>query len=114
MRKALLNVFRQSVGLRRFSSQPTIPFNFQKSPHKVDIKDGPKWICMCLHSQKFPYCDGSHSKLEGEKKRQPFKADPKMLNTESVWVCGCGWTNNRDKKNTPFCDGSHSKKSASS
>jgi len=50
-------------------------------------------------SEKQPFCDGRHKKVEGMPYRsQVFTVEQ---NTEG-WLCQCKKT-----KNPPYCDGSH-------
>ncbi|MCX8019694.1 MAG: CDGSH iron-sulfur domain-containing protein [Chitinophagaceae bacterium] len=55
--------------------------------------------CSCGLSQKAPFCDGSHKKIEG----MPYRSI-KVQFTEpaEVWFCECKHT-----KTPPYCDGSH-------
>jgi len=88
-----------------------IPLKDPKSgPVEVKLSET-QWICQCGQSSKYPYCDGSH-KAYNEKngtKLGPWKADPKELNKQTLWVCACGHSKARKEGKPPLCDGTHKK-----
>ncbi|MFN8242532.1 MAG: CDGSH iron-sulfur domain-containing protein [Ferruginibacter sp.] len=64
--------------------------------------------CTCGLSEKQPFCDGTHKRIEPVINEQgepvlPFKSlKVEFEKEEEVWFCQCKHT-----KNPPFCDGSH-------
>lgn len=71
-------------------------------PCCVQLEAGKNYAwCTCGLSEKQPFCDGRHKKVEGMPYRsQVFTVEQ---NTEA-WLCQCKKT-----KNPPYCDGSHNK-----
>ncbi|MGH7738772.1 MAG: CDGSH iron-sulfur domain-containing protein [bacterium] len=68
-----------------------------KQPAAVNLEAGKTYAwCACGHSQKQPFCDGSHA-AHGFKPLV-FKAEE----TKTVHLCQCKHT-----KTPPFCDGTH-------
>lgn len=70
----------------------------QKAPYVVEETPGKKFWCACGHSQKQPYCDGSH-KTSGTG-IGPMAVE--ITEPKKVAWCGC-----KHSKTKPFCDGSH-------
>lgn len=78
-------------------------------PVMVKVEAGKTYAwCTCGLSEKQPFCDGTHKRIEpiineaGESVL-PFKSlKATFENDEEVWFCMCKQT-----KNPPFCDGSH-------
>ncbi len=69
-----------------------------KEPVVIDLEPGTYYWCACGHSNKQPYCDGSH---------QGTGLTPKEFVVESAKkgaLCQCKRT-----ANPPFCDGTHTK-----
>jgi len=69
-----------------------------KTPIKFSLEPDTKYAwCTCSHSEKQPFCDGSHRK---------HNATPSMVfeveEKKDAWLCTCKKT-----KNAPYCDGSH-------
>ena len=64
--------------------------------------------CTCGLSEKQPFCDGTHKRIEPTINEQgetvmPFKSLKfECEKEEEVWLCQCKQT-----KNPPYCDGSH-------
>jgi len=57
--------------------------------------------CSCGLTEKPPFCDSNHEKIEGT----PFKSVKVQFDkAEEVWFCQCKQT-----KTPPFCDNSHKK-----
>ena len=55
--------------------------------------------CTCGLTEKTPFCDSNHKKIEGT----PFKSVKVQFDkAEEIWFCQCKQT-----KTPPFCDGSH-------
>jgi CDGSH iron-sulfur domain-containing protein 3 len=55
--------------------------------------------CTCGLSEKQPFCDGQHKKIEGN----PYKSlKVEFEEAKEVWLCQC-----KQSKNPPYCDGSH-------
>ena len=55
--------------------------------------------CTCGLSEKQPFCDGQHKKIEGA----AFKSlKVEFTEEKEVWLCTCKKTSN-----PPYCDGSH-------
>jgi CDGSH-type Zn-finger protein len=70
----------------------------QKGPYVLEAKKGTYHWCACGHSQKQPFCDGSHKAFGMKPMLVEVKEDgPKP------W-CGCKHT-----KTPPYCDGTHTK-----
>lgn len=70
----------------------------RNSPFVVDEQPGRKAWCSCGHSQKQPYCDGSHSRLNTG--MSPVIVE--LTEAKTVAWCGCKAT-----KTPPYCDGTH-------
>lgn len=69
-------------------------------PCCVNLEAGKTYAwCTCGLSEKQPFCDGRHKKVEGT----PYKS-LRFESTENkeAWLCQCKKT-----KNPPYCDGSH-------
>lgn len=78
------------------------PIEAKCEPACVNVEGGKTYAwCTCGLSEKQPFCDGKHKKIEGT----PY-ASLKVTfeKNEEVWLCQCKKT-----KNPPFCDGSHNK-----
>ena len=72
----------------------------QKRPYVVEEQAGTKFWCACGESQKQPYCDGSHARMNtGITPVKTVIEAPKRV----AW-CGCKHSGNK-----PYCDGSHSR-----
>jgi CDGSH-type Zn-finger protein len=78
----------------------SVPKIAQKSPYEITTQEGQKlaW-CSCGHSEKQPFCDGSHSRNNTGMKPMIYKCEK----SETVYFCGC-----KHSKTPPFCDGTHS------
>lgn len=77
-------------------SEPLMP---KKGAYVVEVTEGKTYYwCACGHSNKQPFCDGSHKTTDFEPHK--FTAE----HTGKVFLCGCKRTGNR-----PFCDSSHHK-----
>lgn len=70
----------------------------QNAPYVKQEPPGEKWWCACGHSQKQPYCDGSHAGTGIKPMRVLLEKEGKV-----AW-CGCKKT-----AKAPYCDGSHSR-----
>ncbi|MBI5629988.1 MAG: CDGSH iron-sulfur domain-containing protein [Elusimicrobia bacterium] len=70
----------------------------QKFPYVIEEPAGKKAWCACGESQKQPYCDGSHARLNTG--ISPIRVE--LSEGKKVAWCGC-----RRSKNKPYCDGSH-------
>lgn len=69
-------------------------------PVSVSVEPGKIYAwCTCGLSEKQPYCDGQHKKIEGN----PYKSlKVEFEEAKEVWLCQC-----KQSKNPPYCDGSH-------
>ena len=78
----------------------TEPLIAQRGPYVVDEKQGKVAWCACGHSQKQPYCDGSHKRLN-------TGITPIIVEVsepgKKAW-CGCKHSGKK-----PYCDGTHAK-----
>jgi len=72
----------------------------KKGPYVMEMQPGTYHWCSCGHSEKQPFCDGAHKRLETGMK--PVEAEVKFPKT--VAWCGCKFT-----AKPPFCDGAHNK-----
>lgn len=79
----------------------TEPKIAQKAPYVIEETAGKKvaW-CACGHSEKQPYCDGSHKRLNTGITPMVVEV-PK--DGKVAW-CGC-----KHSATKPFCDGTHKK-----
>jgi CDGSH-type Zn-finger protein len=72
-------------------------------PIGVDETPGKKAYCTCGWSEKLPYCDGAHNRLDtGCSPVVVAVTDP-----GKKFVCQCHNTGN-----PPWCDGSHNRQAA--
>jgi CDGSH iron-sulfur domain-containing protein 3 len=86
-----------------------LPKVAKAQPIAVKVEPGKIYAwCTCGLSEKQPFCDGAHKKIEpivnevGETV-MPYKSLRIEFEEEKeVWFCQCKQT-----KNPPFCDGSH-------
>ena len=69
-------------------------------PAVVTVEPGKVYSwCSCGLTEKGPFCDNNHRKVEGT----PFRSIKVMFNkAEEVWFCQCKQT-----KTPPFCDQTH-------
>jgi CDGSH iron-sulfur domain-containing protein 3 len=69
-------------------------------PTMVTVEAGKTYAwCTCGLSEKQPFCDGGHKKIEDGS----FKSlKVEFTEAKEVWLCNCKQT-----KNPPYCDGSH-------
>ncbi len=70
------------------------------SPIVLEETPGKKAYCWCGHSDKVPYCDGSHA-------REQVGVGPVVVEVTEPGkkaVCQCHRTGNQ-----PWCDGSHAR-----
>ncbi len=76
----------------------TEPKMDQKAPYVREEPAGKKAWCACGHSQKQPYCDGSHARLNTGITPIPVE----FKEAQRVAWCGC-----RRSGKKPYCDGTH-------
>ncbi len=70
------------------------------NPKTIKVEAGKiySW-CTCGLSEKQPFCDGSHKKIEG----MPYRSMKVQFEKETeIAFCQC-----KHSKTPPFCDGSH-------
>lgn len=78
------------------SENASSPKIAQKAPYALEVEAGSYFWCSCGHSQKQPFCDGSHKGTE-------FSPVKEVISEKkTVYWCGCKVTGK-----APFCDGSH-------
>lgn len=88
-----------------------LPKVAKASPACVKVQAAKTYAwCTCGLSEKQPFCDGAHKRIEpsinelGESV-MPYKSlKVQFEKEEEVWLCQCKQT-----KNPPYCDGSHNK-----
>ena len=70
-------------------------------PAGIEVEPGKVYSwCSCGLSEKEPFCDNTHKKIEG----LPFRSVKVSFDkAQVVWFCQCKRT-----KTPPFCDGTHS------
>ncbi len=77
----------------------TSPKIAAKEPAKVALEKGKTYFfCTCGHSDKQPFCDGSHREKAPDMEPHKFEAEK----DGDAWLCQC-----KNTKNSPFCDGTH-------
>jgi CDGSH-type Zn-finger protein len=88
-----------------------LPRIAKKEPAAVNVVPGKIYAwCACGLSEKQPFCDGTHKRIEhpineNNEPVLPFKSlKVEFEKEEEVWFCQCKQT-----KNPPYCDGSHNK-----
>lgn len=69
-------------------------------PIVCDESPGKKAYCQCGHSEKLPYCDGAHSRLQTGV--TPIVVEVTDAGKKAVCQCHKSGT-------LPWCDGTHSK-----
>jgi CDGSH-type Zn-finger protein len=67
-------------------------------PMLTNLEPGTYWWCACGHSERQPYCDGSHRGTGFT----PLRFE--ITDPQRGAMCMCKRTHN-----APFCDGNHSK-----
>lgn len=67
-------------------------------PICVNETPGRKAYCTCGWSEKLPYCDGAHKRLE----TGCHSAKVEITQPGEVWICQC-----HRSATMPFCDGTH-------
>ena len=69
-------------------------------PAGIEVEPGKVYSwCSCGLSEKEPFCDSAHKKIEG----LPFRSVKVTFDkAQVVWFCQCKRT-----KTPPFCDGTH-------
>lgn len=72
------------------------PGHKQNGPFVDDCAAGKYAWCRCGHSQRYPYCDGTHRGSDVTPIKVVFETPCRV-----AW-CACGRTGT-----APFCDGSH-------
>ncbi|XP_070582354.1 CDGSH iron-sulfur domain-containing protein 3, mitochondrial [Erythrolamprus reginae] len=91
--------FSQIRSCSALSASSVKPVIAAKEPFPVDLKADKHYAwCACGHSQKQPFCDGTHKKTAPEMSPLRFTAGE----SKKFWLCGCKYT-----KNPPYCDGTH-------
>jgi len=86
-----------------------LPHIAAKEPVMVKVVPGKIYAwCTCGLSEKQPFCDGTHKKIEplvnelGESVMPYRSLKVEYEKEEELWFCQCKQT-----KNPPYCDGSH-------
>ncbi|KAG8140059.1 hypothetical protein E2320_002799 [Naja naja] len=91
--------FSQIRSCSALSASSVKPVIAAKEPFPVDLIAEKRYAwCACGHSQKQPFCDGTHKKSAPEMSPLRFIAEE----SKKAWLCGCKYT-----KNPPYCDGTH-------
>ncbi len=67
-------------------------------PIGVEESAGRKAYCQCGWSEKLPYCDGAHNRMQTG--CTPIVCE--VAEPGKKWLCQCGLSNNK-----PWCDGAH-------
>lgn len=68
------------------------------APLRVEETPGKKAYCTCGWSEKLPYCDGAHNRMETG--CAPIVLEVEQADTK--WICQC-----HKSAKMPFCDGTH-------
>jgi CDGSH-type Zn-finger protein len=68
------------------------------SPIVIEESPGKKAYCQCGHSEKLPYCDGAHNRLQTG--LRPIVCE--ITEPAKKAVCQC-----HRSANLPWCDGTH-------
>jgi len=69
-------------------------------PIRVEETPGKKAYCTCGWSERLPYCDGAHNRLNTGCK--PVKLVLGEQEAGTRWICQCHRT-----ATPPWCDGTH-------
>ncbi|MFQ5414762.1 MAG: CDGSH iron-sulfur domain-containing protein [Phycisphaerae bacterium] len=69
-------------------------------PMVVDETAGKKAYCQCGHSERLPYCDGTHNRLQTGV--SPIVCDVDAAGKKAICQCHQSGT-------LPWCDGTHAK-----
>jgi CDGSH-type Zn-finger protein len=69
-------------------------------PMQLELEPKAHYWCACGHSEKQPFCDGTHKSADIGITPIKFEIDE----TKEIWLCMCKHTGN-----PPFCDGMHCK-----
>ncbi len=70
------------------------------APIGIDETPGNKAYCACGWSEKLPYCDGSHKRMDTGCKSIKIE----VTEPGKKWVCQC-----HRSTTPPWCDGTHKK-----
>lgn len=68
------------------------------APLQVDETPGKKSYCACGWSERLPYCDGAHNRMDTGVK--PVRVE--LTEAGQKWVCQC-----HRSASMPWCDGTH-------
>ena len=86
-----------------------LPHIYKCEPAMVKVVPGKIYAwCTCGLSEKQPFCDGTHKKIEHTINEHnepvlPYRSlKVEFEKEEEVWFCQCKHT-----KTPPFCDGTH-------
>ncbi|XP_076242076.1 uncharacterized protein LOC143184031 [Calliopsis andreniformis] len=83
------------------NNQPDNGVIYDNKPFKFTCEADKTYSwCLCGHSKRQPFCDGTHKNIFLKIKIRPILF--KVKETKSYWLCNCKQTSNR-----PFCDGTH-------
>ncbi|GIW63109.1 MAG: hypothetical protein KatS3mg090_0935 [Patescibacteria group bacterium] len=57
----------------------------KKQPKPITVNDKEVWICQCGLSADFPFCNGTHHKIQDEPENELYQYDEK-LNRKKVKI----------------------------
>ncbi|XP_033825094.1 CDGSH iron-sulfur domain-containing protein 3, mitochondrial-like isoform X3 [Periophthalmus magnuspinnatus] len=106
MQRGCLQTFRRpqlwaSSSVVQCHLQSTDVIAAARIPYRVKLKAGKRYAwCACGHSQKQPFCDGTHRAKAPNIEPMRFTAEK----NQTVLLCACKQT-----RNGPYCDGTHIK-----
>mmetsp|Transcript_35006 Transcript_35006/g.98726 ORF Transcript_35006/g.98726 Transcript_35006/m.98726 type:complete len:105 (-) Transcript_35006:31-345(-) len=96
-----LHIMRTRGLLFAVRGSQTSPYSTNGPIRIVVPPSSTRVICGCGESEKFPFCDGTHRRYDGEK-GTPIPLQNSENGEKKISICGCGHTSK-----PPFCDGTH-------